>query len=150
MNKALLLLFCLLSANLPADAAPSAPPVRVALMDFSTDDNSWHSAQAAANFTSLLQIQLADAPGFEWVQRAQLEMFPQYHEADEAQQQQRGVHTPLMEAQAHGFPKGIPRDVVLKWKTEVEAELAERKKQVSEYAQSSEAPCGSIPRRRRR
>ena len=73
MKKALLLLFWLLPAGLAAVAAPSAPPIRVALMDFSTEDNSWRSAQAAANFTRLLQIQLADAPGFEWVERAQLD-----------------------------------------------------------------------------
>src|ERR1019366_2888243 len=42
--------------------------------DFSTDDNSWRSAQAAAHFTSLLQIQLAQEPGVEWVERAQLDL----------------------------------------------------------------------------
>lgn len=68
---------CLLPAALAAVAAPVAPPVRVALMDFSTDDNSWRSAQVAANFTSLLQIQLAAEPEVEWVERAQLELAKQ-------------------------------------------------------------------------
>jgi Ca2+-binding EF-hand superfamily protein len=53
-------------------AAVQAAP-RVALMDFSTDDNSYRSAQVAADFTSLLQSQLADEPGVEWVERVQLE-----------------------------------------------------------------------------
>ena len=46
---------------------------RVALMNLSTDDNSYRSAQTAADSTSLLQAQLADAPELEWVERAQLE-----------------------------------------------------------------------------
>jgi hypothetical protein len=41
-------------------------------MDFSTDDNSYRSAQTGANFTSLLQVQLVNEPGLEWVERAQL------------------------------------------------------------------------------
>src|SRR4051812_9453738 len=54
-------------------AAPALkfnPAVRVALMDFSTDDNSYRSIAAAAEFTSLLQIGLMDEPGTEWVERA--------------------------------------------------------------------------------
>jgi hypothetical protein len=78
MNKRSLLLFSLvpmiLLACLAARAAPSPAPVRVALMDFSTDDNSWRSAQAAANSTSVLQIRLASEPGVEWVERAQLDL----------------------------------------------------------------------------
>src|SRR5437867_2483683 len=46
---------------------------RVALMDFATDDNSWRSAQAAADFTGLLQVQLAGEPGVEWIERTQLD-----------------------------------------------------------------------------
>lgn len=42
-------------------------------MDFPTDDNSYRSAQAAADFTGLLQAQLADEPRVEWVERAQLD-----------------------------------------------------------------------------
>ena len=62
------------SSLLGAAAAPGSPPVRIALMDFSTDDNSWRNAQAAANFTSLVQIQLGKEPGVEWVERAQLDL----------------------------------------------------------------------------
>jgi hypothetical protein len=64
-------LFLLLAHPLAA-AVPGAPVFRVALMDFSTDDNSWRNAQGAAEFTSLLQLQLANEPGLEWVERAQL------------------------------------------------------------------------------
>ena len=46
-------------------------------MDFCTDDNSWRSARAAANFASLLQLQLANEPGVEWVERAQLDLAKQ-------------------------------------------------------------------------
>lgn len=46
---------------------------RVALMDFSTDDNSYHSTQLAADFTGLLQAGLAGEPEVEWVERAQLD-----------------------------------------------------------------------------
>lgn len=53
-----------------AGAVHTAP--RVALMDFSTDDNSYRSAQTGVNFTSLLQVQLVNEPGLEWVERAQL------------------------------------------------------------------------------
>jgi len=46
---------------------------RVALMDFSTDDNSYLSAQMAADFTGMLQANMAEEPGVEWVERAQLD-----------------------------------------------------------------------------
>ena len=52
-------------------AVHAAP--RVALMDFSTDDNSYRSAQSAADFSGLLQVQMADEPGVEWIERAQLD-----------------------------------------------------------------------------
>ena len=55
-------------ATLRIQAAP-----KVALMDFATDDNSYRSAQAAADFTGLLQVQMADEPGAEWIERAQLD-----------------------------------------------------------------------------
>ena len=75
-----------------------------------------------------------------------LGMFPQRYDADEDHQQQRaGVFTAVMEAQAHGFPKDIPREVVLQWKAEVEAELADRRKKVSDYSQSTSArPSGPV------
>jgi hypothetical protein len=60
-----------------APAAETASPIRVALMDFSTDDNSYRKAQAAANLTSLLQIELANEPGLEWIERAQLALAKQ-------------------------------------------------------------------------
>lgn len=47
--------------------------LRVALMDFSTDDNSYRSAQVAADFTGILQANLAGETNIEWVERAQLE-----------------------------------------------------------------------------
>src|SRR5438105_4482425 len=50
----------------------SSAAIRVALMDFSVDDNSYRSAEAAANFASLLQIELANEAGFDWVERVQL------------------------------------------------------------------------------
>ena len=50
-----------------------APIIRVALMDFAVDDNSYRSAQTAAAFSSLLQIEVANESGFEWVERAQLD-----------------------------------------------------------------------------
>lgn len=70
--------------------------------------------------------------------------FPQLYDEDEEQQQQHGVHTALMEAQAHGFPKDIPREVVLKWKAEVEAELADRKRRASQYAQSAASVTNNL------
>jgi len=51
------------------DAAP-----RVALMDFSTDDNSYRSAQKAADFTALVQAKLSSVRTVEWVERSQLEL----------------------------------------------------------------------------
>ena len=74
MNRRSVLPLCLLLVSLTAAAAPSTQPVRAALMDFSVDDNSWRSAQAAADFTSLLQVQLANEPGVEWIERAQLDL----------------------------------------------------------------------------
>src|SRR6516164_6368512 len=56
-----------------SDAAEAQRNIRVALMDLAVDDNSYGSAQAAARFSSLVQIQLGNEPGIEWVERAQLE-----------------------------------------------------------------------------
>jgi enamine deaminase RidA (YjgF/YER057c/UK114 family) len=67
-------LLLVLAACMATGAAPAPPALRVALMDFSTHDNSWRNTQAAANFTSLLQIQLANEPGVDWVERAQLDL----------------------------------------------------------------------------
>lgn len=46
---------------------------RVALMDFSIDDNSYRSAQLAADFSAILQVKLTGQTNVEWVERAQLE-----------------------------------------------------------------------------
>ncbi len=59
---------------LRAAAAETKSPVRVALMNFSTDDNSYRSAQSAIDFTSLVQVQLASIAGIEWVERARLDL----------------------------------------------------------------------------
>jgi len=64
-------LFCAVFflAALPVEASP-----RVALMDFSTDDNSYRSAQRAADFTVLVQAKLSDVRTVEWVERSQLKL----------------------------------------------------------------------------
>jgi hypothetical protein len=64
-------------SSLYLSGATTIPAVRVALMDLAVDDNSYRSAQAAANFTSLLQIELANEPGLKWVERAQLDLAKQ-------------------------------------------------------------------------
>jgi hypothetical protein len=58
--KFLLLLSCLQLSAVP----------RVAMMEFSTDDNSYRSAQAAADFTGILQANLAGETNVAWVERA--------------------------------------------------------------------------------
>jgi hypothetical protein len=47
---------------------------RVALLDFSTEDNSYRSIQAAADFTSLLQAQFKGDSSVEWVERSQINL----------------------------------------------------------------------------
>ena len=47
---------------------------RVALMNFSTDDNSYRSAQTAVDLTVLVQAKLPDVRTVEWVERSQLEL----------------------------------------------------------------------------
>jgi Ca2+-binding EF-hand superfamily protein len=46
-------------------------------MDFSVDDNSHKSVQAAVNLTGLLQVQLSNEKEIEWVERAQLQRVKQ-------------------------------------------------------------------------
>jgi Ca2+-binding EF-hand superfamily protein len=48
--------------------------VRVTLMDFAVDDNSYLSAQTASSFTSLLQNEFSQEPEIEWVERSQLDL----------------------------------------------------------------------------
>jgi hypothetical protein len=45
---------------------------RIALMDFISEDNSYRSTLAAADFTAALQSQLAGTPGYQWVERPEL------------------------------------------------------------------------------
>lgn len=62
------------AANPLLGASPSAGAVpHVALINFSTDDNSYRSAQMATDFTSLLQIRLANEPNVVWIERDQLD-----------------------------------------------------------------------------
>ncbi|EEF57911.1 hypothetical protein [Pedosphaera parvula] len=74
-----ILVFCcvfsggIAQADFPGKSTDSSS-IRVAMMDFSTDDNSYRNAQAAADFASMLQTRLQDEPGIEWVERTQLEL----------------------------------------------------------------------------
>ena len=57
-------------------SAPGPPyqgkPVRVVLSEFTSDDNFYRSHVMAGNLSELLQAQLANEPGVEWVARDQL------------------------------------------------------------------------------
>ena len=55
-------------------ASSTKGAARVALMDFSTDDNSYRSIQAAADFASLVQAKLKDDSSVEWVERSQINL----------------------------------------------------------------------------
>jgi hypothetical protein len=68
-HKLLLLLACLNVAG-----TICAEQIRGALTDFSTDDNSYRSIQAAADFTSLVQAKLKDDSPVEWVERSQISL----------------------------------------------------------------------------
>ena len=59
-----------------AAAEPPPPPTMdvLALMDFSTDENSYRAMQAAANLTSLVQTKLGGIPRVEWVERSQIRL----------------------------------------------------------------------------
>jgi len=54
-------------------AADIQAATRVALMDFSADDISYRSAQAAADFSALLQAKLMSVDNVDWVERSQLQ-----------------------------------------------------------------------------
>jgi hypothetical protein len=54
--------------------ARSSAASRVVLMDFSADDKFYHSAVAAADFSTLLQAKLAGLGDVEWIERSQLEV----------------------------------------------------------------------------
>lgn len=52
--------------------APAEPRIKVALMDFTCDDNSQRSAAAAVDFTVRLQAELSGNDNFDWVERSAL------------------------------------------------------------------------------
>ncbi len=57
-----------------ACAAETAKPLRVAIGEFSVDDNSYRSSVAASTFSTALQAALSqEKTGVEWVERSQLE-----------------------------------------------------------------------------
>jgi Ca2+-binding EF-hand superfamily protein len=78
-----------------------------------------------------------------------LKMFPQWHSAEEMALEdpwrQQGTHTWLMEAEFHGFPKEMPHDLAMKWKTEVEAERDKRLAKVVESISEGWTPPEKIP-----
>lgn len=53
--------------------ATAYPVQRVVLIDFSSNDSSYRSAQAAVEFSALLQAKLTGMKNIEWVERSQLE-----------------------------------------------------------------------------
>ena len=59
---------------LAQNTAPVAHPPRVALLDFTTDDNSYRNRKAAVDFTSALQAELSSDTAAEWVERGQLQL----------------------------------------------------------------------------
>ncbi len=61
----------LLSSLLRIAAADEQPP-RIAIADFTTEENSYRAELAAVDFSTALQALLANEPGVEWVERAQL------------------------------------------------------------------------------
>lgn len=52
--------------------AATARLPRIAVADFTTEENSFRAEVAARDFSTALQALLADLPGVEWVERAQL------------------------------------------------------------------------------
>jgi ankyrin repeat protein len=60
-----------LFATLAWGAVCTAADIRVAVSDFTTDDNSYQSMLAAENFAAATQAQLGEIAGMEWVERQQ-------------------------------------------------------------------------------
>jgi hypothetical protein len=54
-------------------AQTNTPPLRVALMDFVSDDNSYRSTVAIGNLASVLQAEVSEDTNYDWVERAELE-----------------------------------------------------------------------------
>lgn len=50
----------------------STDAIRVALMPFAVDDNSYRSTLAATDMANLLQAELSNEPGLHWVERSEL------------------------------------------------------------------------------
>ncbi len=62
----------LAAALLVVEPATAAGGRRVAISEFTTDENQWENIRAAADFAPALQAKLAKEPAVEWVERAQL------------------------------------------------------------------------------
>src|SRR5438270_10918122 len=62
----------LLSQGLNCSAAPASRH-RVALMDFTSDENSYRRGVAASDFSAALQGHLAAEASVEWVERARIQ-----------------------------------------------------------------------------
>jgi len=58
--------------NLDCSAAP-ASPYRVALMDFTSDENSYRSGVAASDFSTALEGYLASESSVQWVERSRIQ-----------------------------------------------------------------------------
>ena len=54
-------------------ATSNFPPLRVALMDFVSDDNSYRSTVAVEDLMSALQVDISGDTNYDWVERAELE-----------------------------------------------------------------------------
>ncbi len=82
-----------------------------------------------------------------------VKLFPQWDSVEEAvaetasedQSRRQGVHTLLMEAEYHGFPKQMPPELTMKWKTEISNELAQRQKRIAEYSQAQANSTNTLP-----
>lgn len=65
----LVILVMLAASPFSTKAAP-----RIALLDFTADDNSWPSSLAAVDFTAALQARLSGETDVAWVEREQLKL----------------------------------------------------------------------------
>jgi hypothetical protein len=68
-----LLVVAALEVGAQAGSVPTAPPPRVALMDFVSEDNSYRSSAALGNLVSVLQAEVSGQTDYDWVERAELE-----------------------------------------------------------------------------
>ena len=76
-------------------------------------------------------------------------MFPQWHSAEEValedKWQKQGVDTWLIEAERHGFPKEMPHDLAMKWKTEVQIEHWKRLSKAANFISDGLKIEGKMP-----